>query len=183
MEQKDSVTAKNHLSKRRKGEHRNCAGRKWLSGSGKRVAHSDPLALISRASLEQRIIFNQLFVSMPGIETKGLYIETKKKKKRITGVRHITTLGDRPFLTYSKRLARSKWQRFIEGSWGPAFLASELVQDGNLQLSGGLKNAMISYWGHSDDHLRQALMHSKLIYISRHWLKTGKFRRLSSQAS
>lgn len=82
MEQKDSVTAKNHLSKRRKGEHRNCAGRKWLSGSGKRVAHSDPLALISRASLEQRIIFNQLFVSMPGIETKGLYIETKKKKKK-----------------------------------------------------------------------------------------------------
>lgn len=49
-----------------------------LSGFWKRAAHPRPLALISRAPLEQGISFNQLFVSVPGMDAKGSYLEAIK---------------------------------------------------------------------------------------------------------
>lgn len=65
LEQEDSITAKNHLSKQRKEEHQNGAGRKERAlRILKRAAHPDAPALISRAPL-QGIIFNQLLVSTP----------------------------------------------------------------------------------------------------------------------
>lgn len=73
MEQEDSIIAENHLSKQRKGEHQNRAGRKRASRPLEESCPPHPLALISEAPLEQRIIFNQLFVSMPGMQTERLY--------------------------------------------------------------------------------------------------------------
>lgn len=47
----------------------NCAGREMPTL---------PLALICRAPLEHGISFNQLFVSMPGMDAKGSYLEPIK---------------------------------------------------------------------------------------------------------
>lgn len=53
-------------------------GRKRASRLLKRAAHPDPLALISRAPLQQGIIFNQLFVSMPRMWTEGCTFKQKR---------------------------------------------------------------------------------------------------------
>lgn len=62
------------------------------------------LALISRAPLEHGISFNQLFVSMPGMDAKGSYSEViKNNNNKLLSESDISTLGDGPLPSRTKR--------------------------------------------------------------------------------